>query len=119
MKKLVLAIMLLTATQVFASGKVSFGYSHDIDKKDNEIELGMSVYQKVFGPFYLNSWSGLSAVPMANGFEHDFQNLTLKNGLVFQPVGQLQVETGFEFNKNVDTKFENKELYLKVSTQLW
>lgn len=119
MKSLLLVIMMLVSTTASASGKFSFGYSHDIDHKDNEVELGLSVYQKVLGPFYLNSWSGLSAVPLANGFEHDFQNLTLKNGLVFQPVGQLQVETGFEFNKNVDTKFENKELYLKVSTQIW
>jgi hypothetical protein len=119
MKKILLIAIMLASTTALASGKFIFGHAQDMKTKQNEVELGLSVHQKLLGDFYFTNWTGIQATPEPNGLEHDFTDLSFKNGVMYQPMSKLQIEMGIDYAKNVDTKVSNKELYLKVGTQLW
>lgn len=102
-----------------ASGKFIFKPEQNYTKKTTDIVMGLSIYQKVLGPLYVTNWSGVTFNQKADQGASEFTDATFRAGVGIQPLDKLQVEVGYEWQKNLINHFGQDIGYLKIAAQLW
>lgn len=120
MKAFIMFCMALVFSTVsFASGKFIFKPEQNYTKKTTDIEMGVSIHQKVLGPLYVTNWSGVTFAQKKEQGESEFTDADFKVGVGIQPIDKLQVEVGYEWQKNLISHYGQDIGYLKIGAQLW
>ncbi len=91
-------------------------------ERESGFRMGISAYEKLWGRFYLNSYSGMGLLRDAHNPQHEIEWGLLKNGLVYQVNPMLQLEGGLRIGKGEYRSLgENwqTETYVKLGAQLW
>lgn len=118
MKSFIFLATILFASLSFASGKFIFEPSKDLKNDEQQIMMGLSVYQKFFGPLYFTNFTGV-IMDVTETKSSDPSNAMFNLGLGLQPLDKLQFEGGVKLSRDLETKYTEQIAYLKISAQLW
>lgn len=98
-----------------ASGKLSFQMqTHDHDQMQPAI--GLSIYESLLGPIYLNSWIGTGWSPNDNWATEQW--FAANNALEIH-LWRLTLGVGHKFEYNVDVPWREHNFFAKASYKLW
>lgn len=118
MKSLIL-IVLLSCVNAFAGGKFIFIPEGNFTKNENYLNMGISVYEKIFKPVSYVNYTGVRLEKDEHSSRHDMSDFAFKNALALHLGSKVDVEMGHKYLYNFGTSFGQHIGYTKVSADLW
>lgn len=112
-------LILLTSMTSFASGKFIFMPEANYTKNESAVHMGLSVYEKIAGPFSFAHYSGTMIHKDKADMTHHFHDFTMSNALVTHLGEKLDLEFGHKMLYNKHDKYTEHKGFVKVSAQLW
>jgi hypothetical protein len=110
----VLPTMLYSPTAE-AGGKVTFQMqTHDHDEMQPSI--GLSIYESLLGPIYLNSWIGTGWSPNDSWATEQW---FAANNFLEVHLWRLTLGVGHKFEYNVDVPYREHNFAAKVAYNIW
>ena len=117
MKIIALALICITSSLAHAGGKLSFQPTYFFSTQKLAPVAGFSVYEKLVGKLYLNSYTGIGEAPIYD--KADVTWVTSKNDLDLYLTGGFMVSGGYQWSHSFPANESNNNVHMKFTVKLW
>lgn len=117
--KSLFALVLLFSSISFASGKFIFMPEANYTKNESKLHMGLSVYEKITGPFSFVHYSGVALDKEMQSKKHHMHDFNMMNALAIHLGDKLDLELGHKYLYNLHDKYSEHKGFVKVAAQLW